>query len=568
MMMMRSYLILILGFLCNRGALARSCSCQITELHFGPTAEELCVDTGLDDEASCNNAHVDAPSELSPEFYGDPRPVHCCEWKENKCTYGTKKPDTYCSMGKPSSKDWLYISYMYIRELGSQFSASATAVRIAVQVILKVVGLASLIGSSYIIYNLAGSRAKIERNLTKQPRSKVNVVFNRLFVALSISDAIASFMFFLSSWVIPDYDAHDPVVLEGAFSEELYYRMFPWASGNMITCHIQGAVLYFAQVMSVWFTGAISLQYVLTVTYEWQKDRMAIFEKIVFVWTLLYAVTTTIAIGATNSLGVTTMGYCWIASTPWYCDQLGVYCGSAYSDFDPEQYNTVWAFRMSALAVTALNFIVIIVSMVILFCTVRRQEKRAAQWSHTAAQGNAQKKVIYKAILLIGVYLVVYFPSFVSFWLEYYYPQYISVAMALTIPCQGFFNALIYSDKKTTLGSTRTSSRLSSFKSRMSGWTKWMSKSYRTRRSEKADKSKRSSIASSTIASTRAPSSTMHMSTLSMALDVEDEGEANPPADPIAVREEDPTADPSTAREEEDLVVAESGLKHKENTSE
>ena len=53
-----------------------------------------------------------------------------------------------------------------------------------------------------------------------------------------------------------------------------------------------------------------------------------------------------------------------------------------------------------------------------------------------------------------------------------------------------------------------------------------------------------------------------------MALDVEDEGEANPPADPIAVREEDPTADPSTAREEEDLVVAESGLKHKENTSE
>ena len=455
--MIRSYLLLILGFLCNRGALARSCSCQITELQFGPTAEEFCVDQGFDDEATCTDAHVLAPTELSPEFYGDPRPVRCCKWKDDKCTYGTSRPDKHCSFGKSYSKDFLYITYVYIRELGSKFSATATSIRIAVQVILKTVGLFSFLGSSYIIYTLAGSRAKYEKNLTKQPRSRVNVVFNRLFVALSISDAIASFMFFLSSWMVPKYEAHEPGVLEGAFSEELYYRMFPWASGNFTTCRLQGAVLYFGMVMAVWITAAISLQYVLSVTFEWRQPRMAIFEKIVFVWTFLYAITTTIVLIATNSLGVTSMGYCFIASTPFYCDQLGSKCEYAYPGYDQKNYDTVWIFRMQCVAVTMLSFIIIVVSMVILFCTVRRTEKKAAQWSATAAQGNAQKKVIYKAILLSGVYIYVYFPSFASFWLEYSYPQVISLAMALTIPCQGFFNALIYSD--TVIHLARISSK-------------------------------------------------------------------------------------------------------------
>ena len=44
--------LLILGFLCNRRALARRCSYQIAELQFGPTGEEFCVDQGFDDEAT------------------------------------------------------------------------------------------------------------------------------------------------------------------------------------------------------------------------------------------------------------------------------------------------------------------------------------------------------------------------------------------------------------------------------------------------------------------------------------------------------------------------------------
>ena len=124
-------LCLILAFLGNRGAFARTWS-EVTELQFGPTREEFCVDNGLDDEATCNNAHVLAPSEISPEFYGDPRPVHCCEWRDDQCTYGRDGrhffPYVLCSWGKLYSKDYLYNHLVYSRELGSKYSASAVAV--------------------------------------------------------------------------------------------------------------------------------------------------------------------------------------------------------------------------------------------------------------------------------------------------------------------------------------------------------------------------------------------------------------------------------------------------------
>ena len=44
-------------------------------------------------------------------------------------------------------------------------------------------------------------------------------------------------------------------------------------------------------------------------------------------------------------------------------------------------------------------FIIIIVSMALLFQTVRAQEIRAAQWSTAAADGRDQKRVVRKALL-------------------------------------------------------------------------------------------------------------------------------------------------------------------------
>jgi len=199
-----------------------------------------------------------------------------------------------------------------------------------------------------------------------------------------------------------------------------------------------------------------------------------------------------------------------------------------------------------------LNFIIIVVSMVILFYTVRRTEKRAAKWSHTAAQGNAQKKVIYKAILLMGVFILVYSPSFSSFWLELYFPQVYSLVLALTIPCQGFFNALIYSDKLIQLARTSSKS-FSGLKKRISGKFSAFDRNSTT-------KTNNLSTISSTIGG---------ISVLSLALnDKADEGNANLNALNGADESKDnPNPDPSIeqlALKEENLV--ESGLKHQENT--
>ena len=216
-------------------------------------------------------------------------------------------------------------------------------------------------------------------------------------------------------------------------------------------------------------------------------------------------------------------------------------------------------FRMHTVVVTMLNFIIIVVSMVILFYTVRRTEKRAAKWSHTAAQGNAQKKVIYKAILLMGVFILVYLPSFSSYWLETYFIQVYSLVLALTIPCQGFFNALIYSDKLIQLARTSSKFSFSGLMKRMSGKSKKSSKLSAFDRNSTTKTNNLSTI-SSTIGG---------ISVLSLALnDKADEGNANLNALNGADESKDnPNPDPSIeqlALEEENLV--ESGLKHQENT--
>ena len=430
------------------------------------TGEEFCVDQGFDDEATCASAHVLAPNNDYTADYGSMRKVKCCKWdsENDKCTSGLERPDFYCIRGMPSSVDRFFLIYTRERLVGER----GRAIKVAIQVILRVVGLASLVGSLYIIHSLAGTRARCEKNLRQQPRSRTNVVFNRLFLGLSISDAVSSFMFFLASWMIPSYQAWAEGVMK-PWSEELYYDFFPWASGTMGTCYFQGIVLYFNQSVSVSLSGAVALQYVLTVCFEWKNDKMLIFEKIMYAWSIALPLITCIIALAKDAVGATVTGFCWISTNPWYCNEY-TGCSGVYPAWNPQSTITEWNIRYFVMAQVFLNLLIVLISMVMLFCAVRKQEKRAARWSQTAAEGRASKKVIYKAILLIGTYLVVYVPAIVCLFFDHWYPQTIPLVMVIFLPCQGIFNALVYSDKLTSNVHRRSSlgGRLSFFR-RFSG---------------------------------------------------------------------------------------------------
>ena len=95
-------------------------------------------------------------------------------------------------------------------------------------------------------------------------------------------------------------------------------------------------------------------------------------------------------------------GTCWVGSDPFFCrDSYVGWCKS----------NKTWGdnFRLSRLIGATvwigLTYIIILMSMFILFITVRQQEVRVARWSSFAHEGRSQKAVVKMACGYLGAYM-------------------------------------------------------------------------------------------------------------------------------------------------------------------
>ena len=105
-----------------------------------------------------------------------------------------------------------------------RFTTSQIRIRKLIALIPMVTGLLSFLGSSYIVYSLVAT--KVGR------AKKLQTTFNRLLLALSISDMISSFATCLSQWVFPKeaFPGIDP---------EWHGFTFPYASGTNGSCSFQ-----------------------------------------------------------------------------------------------------------------------------------------------------------------------------------------------------------------------------------------------------------------------------------------------------------------------------------------
>ena len=105
---------------------------------------------------------------------------------------------------------------------------------------------------------------------------------------------------------------------------------------------------------------------------------------------------------------------------------------------------SVWYGWLFAYGCMVTVFLIVVVSLVMLFWFVRTQEKRAARYSTgRAARGRGQKQVLIKGMLYLGAFLVVYIPPTVATFTNSKYENYI---ISFFLPLQGVLNALIYSD--------------------------------------------------------------------------------------------------------------------------
>jgi len=152
-----------------------------------------------------------------------------------------------------------------------------------VAILPKFVALLSILGSSYLVYSInnkshCGRRRRNSNttnnssSISHNPKGSAQT-FRNLLTALSCSDIISSSAFFLTHW---------------AFPEEYRSEYLPFAYGNGVTCSIQGSIYFFGAGSSIFLTGCISLQYILTVRFRWREAQMKIAERAFFILSYLF----------------------------------------------------------------------------------------------------------------------------------------------------------------------------------------------------------------------------------------------------------------------------------------
>ena len=310
----------------------------------------------------------------------------------------------------------------------------------AVVTLPRIIAALSFIGSAYICWSLVGTKAARRKSIT---RPGGRVTFNRFLLGLAVGDMIASFGFFLMSWPIPKYNPDDEALVQIYTSEETYYEYFPGASGTFGTCTAQGFVIQLGTFMSVVFMGFIGVQYVLTVRYSWRDAKLKPFERNVIAFAVFGGIISATVPAATKAMNAVIPGYCWIAPYPAQCIFNSYYewCQDEPTARGLQAYTFRTWFATLWIATT---MVVVLVSMSVLFWTVRQQEKRAARFSDAAREGRAQKKVIFKAFLYLVTYLLTYAPAVASLYICSCKKYRDLITMAF-LPAQGIFTFLIYS---------------------------------------------------------------------------------------------------------------------------
>lgn len=249
---------------------------------------------------------------------------------------------------------------------GTFLSCTCTEnMKIAV-ILTKVVSALSLIGSVYIIKSLLWP--------PPERRKKLKTTFNRLLLALSFSDVMSSIAFFVGTWAIPRY----PFGF-GGIDIGVWDSYFPWAAGNDGTCIAQGFFIQFGVMASVFFTGCIAMQYIFTVRCNWTEKRLRMAEKVFFSVSVSIPLITAIASAALGLLNPVSMGFCWIEAWPWYCiGRTGGFIGEWCSENMRSENSIIYRWAFSSVFIL-LVLVLVIVSMVLLFISVRNQETRAAK---------------------------------------------------------------------------------------------------------------------------------------------------------------------------------------------
>lgn len=297
-------------------------------------------------------------------------------------------------------------------------SLSYSAKQKAMAIVPKCGAFLSIIGSGYIL-----------QYIIRRPEKR-RTVFSRLILGLSTSDLVLSTCFFLSTWPAP-------VGTPGAYG----------AAGTTQTCTAQGFFSQGAALCTPIYNGALALYYLLVIRFQWREDQLRKIEP------LLHGVPIAFGLGtAVTGLVLDLYNYanwiCWIAPLPWGCKD-----SARYGTSDCERGDNAWVFQWAFLYGPVWFLIAFVaLAMLLVYRTVLQAERKTKRWTQQGSMNakkrqSHSKKVANQGMLYVTVFLLTWLFATLTRILDLiknrtYFP--IVILMAFFLPCQGFFNALVY----------------------------------------------------------------------------------------------------------------------------
>jgi len=204
-------------------------------------------------------------------------------------------------------------------------------------------------------------------------KSKLDRVQPRLVFAMSFADFIASLMLVLGDVVFPpEYGG----------------------KGNIATCNTGGWLIQMVPVAAM-YNAALSLYYVLTVSYQKNEQSMKKFEKWAHATIFFFWIATGIA-GVILGLFNPALFDCWIFDEPAFCSEIpGLECNRPYYgvSYVAAQYYLYYIWIYAA-------FVICAVAMFMVYKTVYNQEKKMTKYgkSTTASSQQGRSEVGEKGI--------------------------------------------------------------------------------------------------------------------------------------------------------------------------
>ena len=275
--------------------------------------------------------------------------------------------------------------YEYPIELAGG-TENAIRVRQLTMIIPRVFAMLSMLSSLYIVVSLIG---------TKQSREKTKTFwFFRMLLGLSSFDVVSSFGYFLMDWPIPsefpslvgiNYQFADLMGEDWMWFHSCYYLYFheywyPYASGTIATCTIQGFLIQVGLIGSMLFTAWLSVGFVLMVKYNWREQKLMKLQWVLVIFTCLLAFGSAIFLAVEEYFNPVSTGFCWIGKFGRDVALPGVpyeEIGERFRNNFERGGQHLWIYQLVfAQLWVGLVLITIIISLTMVFFHVRSTEAR------------------------------------------------------------------------------------------------------------------------------------------------------------------------------------------------